>query len=675
KGKPADFINLIDITEKKEAEQRLKESEEKYRGIFEAIPDIFFLIRKDGTYLDYKGDSALLYAPPDVFLGKTLFDILPKKESFLFFDAIQNTLKSKNPKLLEYSLLIRDKITYFEARIFYFTDNQAALFIRDISDRKIAEKKLKESEEKSKKEAKKLEILNQIMKESHNVKDLSQLLENTLNSTLKLMNFDGGGIYLLKENMREAELVYDKGLPSDFIEKVKRIKIDENPRDIIFIKGQAIFTENYPKIDPKHSLKWGILSLASIPLFAKNKVIGAINIASTKRHLFTKMEKELLHSIGRDLGTVVLKMQVEEKLKESEEKFRTIAEQSLIGIIIIQGKIVKYTNFANTMISGFTMKEILDWTIEDLFKTIHSNDLPLVKEQLRQGQKDDKEFIQYTCRIKTKYGKIKWVKILSRNIIYQDKEAVLVSIIDITEQKKAEQELINLSKLKSELLTRASHELKTPLISIKGYTELLLELYKDQFDNMTISSLNQIKHGSERLEKTINNILNTSYLESEQLQLDLKEEDLSFLIKYCVNEFQGLAKSRHHKISLHIQYNLITKFEKERIYEVLSNLIINAIKYTPPNGLIEINTETKENLYIISVKDNGIGFTEEEKERIFKQFGKIERYGYGWDLGIDGTGLGLYISKRIIELHGGEIWMESEGRNKGSTFYFSLPII
>ncbi|MFX1393166.1 MAG: PAS domain S-box protein [Promethearchaeota archaeon] len=802
KGKPADFITLIDITEKKEAEQRLKESEEKYRGIFEAIPDLFFLIRKDGTYLDYKGDPGLLYAPPDVFIGKTLFDILPKKEASLFFAAIQNTLETQNPKLLEYSLLIEDKINYFEARIFYFTDNQAALFIRDISDRKIAEKKLKESEEKyrtlinhipgmvyranpdwtvafisnskvisgyneedfiskklnwinlvhpndkefilnegslmnekaitlsqiyriitkegsihwvndrktsffddkgnfggvdgivynitdqknaeeklkeseekSKEEAKKLEILNQIMKESHNAKDLSLLLENTLKSTLDLMNFDGGGIYLLKENMREAELVYHKGLPSDFIEKVKRINIDQSPRDIIFIKGQPIFTENYPKIDPQHSIKWGILSLASIPLFATDRVIGAINIASIKRHFFTKIEKEILHSIGRDLGTVVLKMQAEEKLKESEEKFRTIAEQSLIGIIIIQGRNVKYTNFANTMISGFTMKEILDWTIEDLFKTIHSDDLPLVKEQLRRGQKDDKDFIQYVCRIKTKYGKIKWVKFFSRNIIYQYKETVLVSIIDITEQKKAEQELINLSKLKSELLTRASHELKTPLISIKGYTELLLELYKEQFDNVMLSSLNQIKHGSERLEKTINNILNTSYLESEQVELDLKDEDLSFLIKYCVNEFQGLAKSRHHKISLHIQDNLITKFEKERVYEVLSNLIINAIKYTPSYGSIEINTKTKENFYIVSVKDNGIGFTEEEKERIFKQFGKIERYGYGWDLGIDGTGLGLYISKKIIELHGGEIWMESEGRNKGSTFYFSLPII
>ncbi len=96
---------------------------------------------------------------------------------------------------------------------------------------------------------------------------------------------------------------------------------------------------------------------------------------------------------------------------------------------------------------------------------------------------------------------------------------------------------------------------------------------------------------------------------------------------------------------------------------------------TSPNGKIEINTELKEDRVVISIKDNGIGFTENQKKKIFFQFGKIERYGQGLDLGIDGTGSGLYISKKIVESHGGKIWMESEGKNQGSTFYFTLPII
>ncbi len=115
--------------------------------------------------------------------------------------------------------------------------------------------------------------------------------------------------------------------------------------------------------------------------------------------------------------------------------------------------------------------------------------------------------------------------------------------------------------------------------------------------------------------------------------------------------------------------------EKEEIHDVLSNLIMNAIKYTPPLGKIEINSAFLDDSIIISVKDTGIGFTQEQEKKIFQQFGKIERYGQGLDLGIDGTGLGLYISKRIVESHGGKIWMESEGVNKGSTFNFTIPKI
>ena len=115
-------------------------------------------------------------------------------------------------------------------------------------------------------------------------------------------------------------------------------------------------------------------------------------------------------------------------------------------------------------------------------------------------------------------------------------------------------------------------------------------------------------------------------------------------------------------------------FEKEKIYDVVNNILSNAIKYTPPGGIIEVKSKIKDGFYIISVKDNGIGIEKDEKAILFQQFGKIERFGQGWDIEAGGSGLGLYISKKLIELHGGNIWLESEGKNKGSTFYFSLPI-
>ena len=136
--------------------------------------------------------------------------------------------------------------------------------------------------------------------------------------------------------------------------------------------------------------------------------------------------------------------------------------------------------------------------------------------------------------------------------------------------------LNKINKLKSELFSRTSHELKTPLISVKGFTELLLTLYKSKLDPEIISILNEIKDGGKRLENIINLLLDSTKLEAGQLSLSLHDEDLTFLIKFCVKELQGLAKLRDQSISLNLHDKLETKFDKERIYEVISNLLVNA---------------------------------------------------------------------------------------------------
>jgi signal transduction histidine kinase len=224
------------------------------------------------------------------------------------------------------------------------------------------------------------------------------------------------------------------------------------------------------------------------------------------------------------------------------------------------------------------------------------------------------------------------------------------------------------------LLRRTSHELKTPLVSIKGFSDLLLELHRDKLDDYVVKKINQIRIGCIRLESLVNDILKSAELESGLVELKKSKEDLSLLINLCVNELEGLSELRNHTVNLEISDKLICSIEKEQILNVITNILSNAIKFTPPYGKIEIKSEIKGDFVIISIVDNGIGFLKEEKSQIFKQFGKIERYGQGYDVISEGSGLGLYISKKIIQMHGGEIWVESEGRNKGSTFYFSLPI-
>ncbi|MFX0070824.1 MAG: ATP-binding protein [Candidatus Hermodarchaeota archaeon] len=279
-------------------------------------------------------------------------------------------------------------------------------------------------------------------------------------------------------------------------------------------------------------------------------------------------------------------------------------------------------------------------------------------------------------RFKKKNGKIIDVLLSSVPINPKDFSAgVTFTALDITERKKAEQELLLLNKLKSELLTRSSHELKTPLMSIKGFTDLLSIKFQDSFYQEELELINEIKKGCNRLEILIRDILNTAELESGTVMLELSKSNLSSVIRECIEELKGFANSRDHTINLILHDNLINIFDIKQIRQVINNIVTNAIKYTPPKGIITIRSETKEKFITISISDTGIGFIKKEIQHLFKRFGKIERFGQGFDVITEGSGLGLYISKKIIEMHGGELWVQSEGRYKGSTFYFTLPLI
>lgn len=254
-------------------------------------------------------------------------------------------------------------------------------------------------------------------------------------------------------------------------------------------------------------------------------------------------------------------------------------------------------------------------------------------------------------------------------------------IRDITERKKvekilrkSERELKKLNRIKSEILDRISHELKTPLSSIKGFTDLLSLQYSDNLNKEMKYIIGEIKKGTERLESIIEEIIKASKLQEGRLHIEKNKLNITEVVERAIESIRGLMRSRDQTICLDIRENLITKGDKRKLLEVLENLLSNAIKYSPQGSNILISAEKSNKKIIVSVKDNGIGFTEEERNDLFTKFGKIERYGSGLDVNIGGCGLGLYISKKIIELHDGKIWMESDGRNRGSTFYFSIPI-
>ncbi len=371
--------------------------------------------------------------------------------------------------------------------------------------------------------------------------------------------------------------------------------------------------------------------------------------------------------LSRSILYAIERFKIEQKLQKSEENYKherdnlmNILASLMDGVIIINKHYdIEYAN--PILINEFGSIEGKKcyqyfFNFSDVCLTCEIFNVNIFKRQIF-VKKNQKTFDFIGTPLRNPDGSISKLGILH----------------DITKLKQVEKRLKEINKLKSEFLNRASHELKTPLIAIKGFSDLVLRLYKDELNVDIISKLEEINQGCERLENIINDLLQSSRLESTDLKPKLEREDLSFLIKYCVNDLNTIAGKREQSISIDLPDSIMFRFEKEEIYNVISNLLINAIKYTPPKGGIHIKIETVDDFVVFSIKDDGIGFTEEQKDKIFQKFGKIERYGQGLDLETDGTGLGLYISKKIVESHGGKIWMESKGRNMGSTFYFSLP--
>ncbi|MFX0071487.1 MAG: PAS domain S-box protein [Candidatus Hermodarchaeota archaeon] len=360
-------------------------------------------------------------------------------------------------------------------------------------------------------------------------------------------------------------------------------------------------------------------------------------------------------------------------LQQSEKKYRDLFQTSPNPILLVdlKGNIID-CNKSTLENYGYSREEIVNknFTSLDVFHNLDLSDLVEKLKAVFQGKVVDPIELQ----LKKKNGETTWV-IVNGSLIQSEKKSLYQAIIqDITKIKEAELELKNLSNLKSEMLKTTTHELKSPLTIIKGFTNMLLDLKSTGFDEESILMLQNIKSGSAKIQKIINDILESSKLESSEVKLDFYYEDLSSLIYSSIEELNYLTITKNQEIITKIGEDLKTTFDKERISEVLVNLLNNAIKYTPPNGIISIKTETKNNFYQISIRDTGIGFTKDEKSKIFKQFSKIKRTGQTEDNEIEGSGLGLYIAKRIVELHEGKIWVESEGRNKGSTFFFTLPI-
>jgi len=808
-GRKIGFYGITrDITQKFKLEQKLKQSEEKYRHLFENSPYGIWIVDLNGIVIDCNAPKNIILSKStrNDIIGKNFIEVLGKfdrPEYFIpfFKSKFENFVKGTPMKALEFKMTRTDGIEKWinmrGQKIKLGEETLIQVLMQDITAKKIADLKLQKSEEELKVLNKELEI--KVLERTKELRDSEEKFRTIAENSLM-------GVAIVQDNKVKYVNQQFAILAGYDIGEVKEF----GPMDIF----QSIYPDDrklvMEQLRKKQKGLEDYISHYQYRIFNKDGSIKWIDNYS-KTINFMGKPADLVSGID-----ITERKNAEQKLRESEEKFRTITEHSTIGIIIIQDDRVKYVNKAMLGINEFTIDEMLEWTPKEMISNIHPEDRKQAIEYLKRRQTGDSALLPYSSyRIITKSGKIKWIDSYSKTITYLGQFADLALVSDVTDQYFAKQELkeseekyrtlfenmnsafaysevvVNddnkpidyrfieansqfekltglkvseiigktvtevlpgiendpadwigrygnvgltgepltaedysepldrwyivssystkkgffavtfnditdrkrnekkiieserilreqnielkeLDRLKTDFISIAAHDLKTPLISVGGYIDLIL-LREKGLNKEVKEDLNRVLNNVKRLEGYINRLLDVMKIDAKKVELVKREENIHDIMKECLTELEFQIGQKDLIINLDISENLKLGVDHFRASQIFMNLLSNAVKFTPKDGKIDISFVEEDQQVIFKIKDNGKGLTPEEIQKIFGKFVTIEQGVDGYSTLDKGSGLGLYIAKGFIEAHGGEIWVESKGRDLGAEFSFTLP--
>lgn len=302
-------------------------------------------------------------------------------------------------------------------------------------------------------------------------------------------------------------------------------------------------------------------------------------------------------------------------------------------------------------------------TLVDVRTQVHPEDMENVVIKAYQQSLTEGNF-SYEVRIVWPDNSLHWVR--TKGIVQYNKNnepvRILGTIVDITESKRDEIR-------KNDFIAMASHELKTPLTSLKAYLQLMETKLSGTADPFVKTAV--VKSGNQvnKMTALIHGFLDLSRLEPGKLKLNWTTFDICLLIEEVLTECRILSNT--HSLRFESSGELNVNADRAKIGQVISNLVNNAIKYSPKGSYVIIQCEANDSDVMVSVIDEGIGIKPKDQEKIFQRFYRAEEEE---SKHISGFGIGLYLSSEIIQRHKGKIWVKS-GEGEGSTFYFSLPIV
>ena len=627
------FSIIHDITERRNAENKLSDSEEKYRLLLEKSGIGVGVFSLDGKIQLFNQKAIQnLGGKAEDYIGKSFIEVFGEQLGSIYNERILKTARSKKSLEFEDSLVSPTGNYWFLSNHTRITDGDGnvigvQVLSHDITERKQTEEALRESEEKYR----------------------------------SLIQYSSDPIFSF--NPDETYRFVNEAFAKTFGKK---------PEEIIGKSPHSIFPHD--EAEKRLALVRKVLRTGR-----KDEIeVKVPNQSGEYRYYVTMVDPIRNHQGEVVFITCVSKditerKQVEEDLRVSELRHRTILQTAMDGfwLVNLEGKLLE-VNETYCRMSGYSEKELIRMHVSD-FEAKESLDdtVSHIQEIIKKGE-DRFESIH-----RRKDGSIFNVEI---SVKYQSTDGGrLVSFLnDITDRKQAEQELINAKekaeesdRLKSAFLENMSHEIRTPMNGILGFAELLKE--PDLTGEQQKYFISIIERSGARMLTIINDIIDISKIESGQMKLSVSEADINDQIESVFEFFKPdvAKKSMQIFVKNGLQGNdSVIMTDHEKVYAILSNLVKNAIKFSI-SGSIHVGYEKKGKYLEFFIADNGIGIQPELNEIIF------ERFRQGSEMlnrNYEGAGLGLTISKAYVEMLGGKIWVDSES-GKGSVFYFTIPYI